>query len=191
MSAAESGARHPQRPDTPVERDRRYRFSLAAFPGYDKGRSFLWQVTWLAALELFFKRWWLPSRLRPPMLRLFGAEVGQRVYVRDGVHLTWPWHITIGDDVWIGRGVQMLTSTHITIGHDVCISQGAMLMTSGHDPSSGDFKVYDFPIKVGNHVWICARAMVLHGVRLPDHTVVNANGVVRFGQPVPYADAGP
>jgi hypothetical protein len=27
--------------------------------------------------------------------------------------------------------------------------------------------------------------MLLHGVRVPDHTVVNANEVLRFGQPIP------
>jgi putative colanic acid biosynthesis acetyltransferase WcaF len=178
----------PQPPPVTAVRDERFRFRLAAFPGYDKGRSRGWQVAWLAVLQLVFKRWWFPRGLRPAILRFFGAEVGRGVVMRDGVYLTWPWHLTIGDDVWIGRGVQMLTSTRITIGHDVCISQHAMLMTSGHDPNSDDFRVYDYPITVGNHVWICARAVVLHGVKLPDHTVVHANAVVSFGQPIPFRD---
>jgi putative colanic acid biosynthesis acetyltransferase WcaF len=179
----------PTAPPLPAARDERYRFRLAAFPGYDKGRSLIWQAAWLAVLNLFFKRWWLPGRLRPVILRWFGAEVGRGVIIRDDVHLTWPWHITIGDDVWIGRSVQMLTSTHITIGHDVCISQHAVLMTSGHNPSTDDFRIYDFPITVGNHVWIAMRAVILHGVKLPDHTVVNANAVINFGQPIPRRDA--
>jgi putative colanic acid biosynthesis acetyltransferase WcaF len=178
----------PQAPPVAAVRDERYRFRLAAFPGYEKGRSALWQAAWLAVLELFFKRWWFPRRLRPPILRFFGAEVGRGVIIRDGVHLTWPWFLTVGDDSWIGRGVQMLTSTHITIGHDVCISQQAVLMTSGHNPSTEDFRIYDFPITVGNHVWICTRAVVLHGVKLPDHTVVQANAVVNFGQPIPFRE---
>lgn len=181
---------HSQPPGLPAIRDERNHFRLAAFPGYDKGRSKLWQAAWGATLFLLFKRWWFPSQLRPAVLRLFGAEIGRNVYIRDGVHLIWPWHLTIGDNVWIGRDVQLLTSTHITIGHDVCISQQAMIMTSGHNPATDDFRVYDFPVRIGNHVWICARAMVLHGVKLPDHTVVNANSVVSFGQPIPYRDAG-
>lgn len=168
-------------------RDPRVAFELGAFGGYDKGRSVLWQAGWLAVLQLLFKRWWFPRRFRPPLLRAFGATVGTGVEIRDGVHITWPWLLSIGDDVWIGRGVYMLTSTRITIGHDVCISQESMLISSGHDPYAADFKVYDFPITIGNHVWVCVRAMILHGVRVPDHTVVNANAVVRFGQPFPRA----
>ncbi len=175
-------------PPPAAVRDPCLRFRLGAFPGYDKGRALAWQAAWLAVLELAFKRWWLPRRLRPPLLRLFGARVGQGVVIRDRVHLTWPWYLTIGDDVWIGREVQLLTSTGITIGHDVCISQHAMIISSGHDPSSEDFRVYDYPVTIGNHVWICTRALVLHGVKLPDHTVVNANSVVRFGQPIPPRD---
>ena len=173
----------------PAERDDRIQFRLSAFKGYDKGRNIVWQAAWLTVLHLLFRRWWLPARLRPPLLRLFGATVGRNVYIRDGVMITWPWFVEIGDDVWIGREVLMLTSTKITIGHDVCISQQAMLISSGHDPRSPDFTIYDFPIRIGNHVWVCARAMVLHGVKVPDHTVVNANAVLRFGQPIPRAQA--
>jgi putative colanic acid biosynthesis acetyltransferase WcaF len=178
----------PQAPLVAAVRDERYRFRLAEFPGYDKGRSIVWQAAWLAVLELFFKRWWFPRRLRPHILRFFGATVGQRVIVRHGIHILWPWNLTIGDDVWIGWDSQLLTSTRITIGHDVSIAHEVMLLTSGHDAKSEEFRVFDFPITIGNHVWICSRAMVLHGVKLPDHTVVNANEVVRFGQPIPSRD---
>lgn len=165
--------------------DDRVQFSLADFGNYDKGRSAIWQAAWMAVTQLVFKKWWFPRRARSAVLRWFGATVGERVQIREGVHITWPWHLIIGDDVWIGRDVQMLTSTRITIGHDVCISQGAMLLSSGHDPYSDDFKVYDFPIKIGNHVWIATRAIVLHGVRIPDRTIVQANSVLKFGQRIP------
>ncbi len=176
-------------PAADAVRDPRVRFGLRAFPGYDKGRSSLWQAAWMAVLNLVFRRWWFPRRARATVLRMFGATVGRNVQIREDVHLSWPWLLEIGDDVWIGRGVQILTSTRIRIGHDVCISQYAMLLTSGHDPHSDDFRVYDFPIRIGNHVWICARAMILHGVKVPDHTVVQAGAVVKFGQPIPVREA--
>jgi putative colanic acid biosynthesis acetyltransferase WcaF len=169
-------------------RDARIAFRLRDFGGYDKGRSVLWQAAWIAVQHMLFKRWWFPRRWRPAVLRAFGATVGTGVQIRDGVYLTWPWLVSIGDDVWIGRNVYLLTSTKITIGHDTCISQDVMLLSSGHDPYAPDFRVYDFPITIGNHVWVCARAMILHGVRLPDHTIVNANAVVRFGQPIRRAN---
>lgn len=169
-------------------RDKRVRFELAKFTNYDKGRSLPWVAGWMFVQLAVFRCWWFPRRFRPAVLRFFGAEVGERVMVRDGGYILWPWHLTIGDDVWIGREVHLLTSTHITIGHDVCISQRAMIMTSGHDPYSEDFHVYDYPIKIGNHVWVAAASVVLHGARIPDHTVVEAGGTVKFGQRIPWRD---
>lgn len=168
--------------------DARFRFRLGAFPGYPKGRGLLWQAAWIAVLELLFKRWWLPRRLRPALLRAFGASVGERVVIRDHVHAFWPWFLEIGDDVWIGREAQLVTGTGIRIGHDVCISQQSMIITSGHDPRTDDFAVYDHPVRIGDHVWLGARTVLLHGARVPDHTVVNANAVVHFGQRFPRRD---
>jgi putative colanic acid biosynthesis acetyltransferase WcaF len=176
-------------PDPPAIRDERYAWSIAEFPGYDKGRGKAWQAGWWLTLNLVFKPWWCPARVRAWLLRQFGATVGSGVFIREQVHLLWPWHLTIGDDVWIGRGATLLTSTKITLGHDVCISQDAMLLSSGHNPLASGFDIYDFPITVGDHVWVCARAMLLHGARVPPNTVVAANRVVAFGHRVPEGDA--
>jgi len=97
--------------------------------GYDKGRSVLWQAAWFAVLNLVFVKWWLPPRLRPPLLRLFGASVGERVLIRHRVRVLWPWKLTIGDDCWIGEGAWLLNLEPITLADDVCISQEALLCT--------------------------------------------------------------
>jgi putative colanic acid biosynthesis acetyltransferase WcaF len=142
--------------------------------GYDKGRPIVVQALWFAALNLLFSAWWFPARWRPGLLRLFGAEVGQRVFIRHRVRVLWPWKLRIGDDCWIGEDAWLLNLEPITLGHDVCVSQGAFLCAGSHDRRSPSFEYDNAPIDVGDHVWIGARATVLRGVRIGDGAVVGA-----------------
>lgn len=147
--------------------------------GYDKGRGKVWQALWFATQNLVFGAWWCPRRLRPVLLRAFGAEVGERVFVRHRVRVLWPWKLSIGDDCWIGEDVWLLNLEPITIGSDVCLSQGVFLCTGGHDRRSATFDYDNGPIVVGDGAWIAARAMVLRGVTVEAAVVVPAGEVVR------------
>lgn len=147
--------------------------------GYDKGRSFVVQALWFAAMNMFFVRWWLPRRLRPALLRAFGARIGERVLIRHNVRVQWPWKLEIGDDVWIGEGAWLLNLEPIVIDDDVCISQEAFLCTGSHDHRSPTFEFDNAPIIVGHGAWIAARAMVLRGVTVEPGRVVPAGTVVR------------
>jgi hypothetical protein len=68
--------------------------------GYDKGRGGLGQAMWFATMNLVFMKWWFPARLRPALLRAFGATVRERVLIRHRVRVLRPWKLTIGDDCW-------------------------------------------------------------------------------------------
>ena len=109
--------------------------SLRTFTGagYDKGRPVAVQALWFATMNLVFMKWWFPARLRPGLLRAFGATVGERVFIRHRVRVLWPWKLTIGDDCWIGEDAWLLNLEPITLEHDVCLSQGALLRTGSHD----------------------------------------------------------
>lgn len=114
------------------------RRSLAGFQGagYDKGRSRIVQAAWFMTLNLIFMQWWCPASLRPRLLRLFGADVGDSVFIRHRVRVLWPWKLSVGADSWLGEDAWLLNLEPITIGHDVCISQGALLCTGSHDQNS-------------------------------------------------------
>src|SRR4051794_27906578 len=150
--------------------------SLAGFTGvgYDKGRSLVVQAAWFAVLNLFFLKWWLPARLRPHLLRLFGAQVGQGVFIRHRVRVLWPWKLEVGDNCWIGEDAWFLNLEPIRLGDDVCISQGAFLCTGSHDRRSPTFEYDNGPIDVGDHAWIGAQATVLRGVSIGRSAVVAA-----------------
>jgi putative colanic acid biosynthesis acetyltransferase WcaF len=147
--------------------------------GYDKGRNPLWQAAWFATQNLVFAAWWLPPGLRPAILRAFGADIGERVFIRHRVRVLWPWKLTVGDDCWIGEDAWLLNLEPITIEHDVCVSQGAFLCAGSHDHRDPAFGYDNAPIHIGAGSWIAARAAVLRGVRTAPGTVVPAGAAVR------------
>lgn len=154
---------------------------LAAFTGagYDKGRSRLVQALWFATQNLIFGTWWCPARLRPPILRVFGATVGEGVFIRHRVRVLWPWKLELGRDCWIGEGAWLLNLEPISLGSNVCLSQEAFLCTGGHSPRSASFEYRNAPIRLDDSVWIGARATVLPGARVGIGATVAAGMVVR------------
>jgi len=154
--------------------------SLAGFTGrgYDKGRSKPWQLAWFLTSFAVVERSWCPSQLRVWILRLFGAEIGSGVFIRQHVRIHWPWKLTIGNDVWIGVDAWLLNLEPIVLGSDVCISQSAFLCTGSHSRSSPTFEFDNAPIRVGNGVWIAARATILRGVEIGDGALIGATALV-------------
>ncbi|MGC9536751.1 putative colanic acid biosynthesis acetyltransferase [Streptomyces sp. UG1] len=172
---AEAAAPPDTSPGTGVER------SLRGFTGagYDKGRPLLVQAVWFAVLHLVFVRWWFPARWRPAVLRAFGARIGQRVLIRHGVRVHWPWRLHIGDDVWIGEGAWLLNLEQILIGSNVCVSQDALLCTGSHQRGSPTFEFDNAPIRLEPGAWVAARAVVLRGVTVGRGAVVGASAIAR------------
>ena len=150
---------------------------------YDRGRSKLWQILWFSFSFLVFQKFWFPNRLRSKALRIFGAKIGQRVFIRHDVRIMWPWKLEVGDDCWIGEGARFINLERIQIGSDVCISQEAMLCTGSHDHRVSDFPYRNSPITISNGVWIAARATVLPGVNVGAQSVVAAHEVARMDIP--------
>ena len=159
------------------------------------------QAAWYAALHLFFVKWWFPARLRPVLLRAFGARVGQRVLIGDG-RIHWPWKLDVGDDVWIGEDAWILNLEPVTIGSDCCVSQDALLCTGSHLARSATFEFDNGPIRLEPGSWVAARAVVLRGVTVGRGAVVGAGAVARQdlapgsvltvrGTPTPAPSASP
>jgi putative colanic acid biosynthesis acetyltransferase WcaF len=152
---------------------------LREFSGsYDKGRGFMWQAAWFAVQNLVFSAWWLPGRLRPIILRCFGAQVGDGVFIRHRVRILWPWKLSLGNDCWLGEDAWLLNLEDITIGHDVCISQAAFLCTGSHDPNDPAFGYRNAPIVIQPGAWVAARAVILPGVTVHADVTVPAGSMV-------------
>ena len=157
------------------------RLDLFTGSGYDKGRGLVAQVLWFCVSHLVFQAWWCPARLRPRILRMFGASVGHGTNIRNHVRVHWPWKLTVGDHVWIGECAWLINLEPIRLGDHVCVSQDAVLCTGSHARTSPTFEYDNGPISVGDGAWIAIRAVVLRGVNVPDGALAPAGAVISRG----------
>lgn len=145
--------------------------------GYTKGRNLAWQITWYTLSHLVFQKWWLPARLRPGILRLFGADIGRDVLIRARVRIHWPWKLSVGANCWIGAGANLLNLEPIEIEPNVCISQEVFLCTGSHDRRSPTLEFANEPISIAHGSWVCARAFIRPGTEMAPNSFVGP-GVV-------------
>ena len=115
----------------------------------------------------------------------FTMYEGASVVVLKGGRLSIGRHSYINDSLIQCAG-------NITIG-DYCAIAGDVLIqdTDFHPLLDADGKgnEYTRPISIGNHVWICAKAIILKGVTIGDGAVVAAGAVVTKDVP-PYSLVG-
>jgi putative colanic acid biosynthesis acetyltransferase WcaF len=121
---------------------------------------------------------WLPfSRLKVLMLRMFGAKIGNGVYIKPGVKVKFPWYLTIGDHSWIGEDAWIDNLAEVRIGSHVCISQAAYLCTGNHDWTTTNMKLFRLPIVLEDGCWVGARATVCPGVTIGSAAILSVGSV--------------
>jgi putative colanic acid biosynthesis acetyltransferase WcaF len=164
-------------------------YAAPVIPG---NRSVLWRVGWHVVSALAFQSALvLPSRCKAALLRAFGARIGKGLVIKPRVTIKSPWFLELGDHVWLGEGVWIDNHTTVRVGSDVCISQGAYLFTGNHDWNDPRFRFFCRPIAVEDGVWVAAKAVICPGSLLARMSVVGA-GVVWRGTSAPAAVyAGP
>jgi acetyltransferase-like isoleucine patch superfamily enzyme len=85
--------------------------------------------------------------------------------------------LSVGDRVFFNTGVFVSCVHEITIGDDVAIANDVYLTDSDSHGVEGR-KVREAPIRIGNGVWIGARAIILPGVTIGSRALVAAGAVV-------------
>ncbi len=97
--------------------------------------------------------------------------------------------IKIGDNVSITEGVFIAAKKRIDIGDFTIIGQQTMIYDSDcHGIDGSDPKVV--PVKIGNHVWIGARVIILKGVSIGDNSIIGAGSIVTRNVPENTVVAG-
>ncbi len=91
--------------------------------------------------------------------------------------------LSVGDNFRINDQVYINARSGVTIGNDVTLSHGAKILSTGYDAerflATGErVHTEDTPVVIGDHVWICANAVVLPGVSITGHNVIVAAGSV-------------
>lgn len=118
------------------------------------------------------------SGLRIALLRLFGAKIGEKVLICSGVHVWFPWYLSIGECSAIGRSVELYNYANIYIGSHTVISQYSYICTASHDYLSESMDFFAKSITIGDYVWVAAGAMICPGVTVSSGAVVGAKSLV-------------
>lgn len=91
---------------------------------------------------------------------------------------------------YCNAGTQIRCAKSITIGEHVAIARDVYIMDSDSHQLFDQRHVPDQAVRIGNHVWIGARAMILKGVTIGDGAMVAAGAVVTKDVPAHSIVAG-
>jgi acetyltransferase-like isoleucine patch superfamily enzyme len=120
--------------------------------------------------------------------------MGRGCQICRGVTIRNPHLVSLGDRVTINEGVilQACNGATINIGSNVVFSYGVYVLTGGLDISRGvDYGEHiASPTVIENGAWVCARAIILPGVRIGKGSVVAAGAVVTHDVPPGVTVAG-
>jgi putative colanic acid biosynthesis acetyltransferase WcaF len=145
----------------------------------EKFRAGVWRVVNLLLMNSIV----CPNFLRIVVLTLNGAKIGNRVVIRRGVRVHFPWNLEIGDDCWIGEEVWFINHEKVSIGSNVCISQRSIICSGGHDYRSASLEYAHKTVTIKDGAWVCLDAKVLPGVTIGECSVVSAGEIARRSLP--------
>lgn len=150
---------------------------------FDRGRSSIVESLWVLVQALIFSSFIPGSSFRRLLLRCFGASVGNKVIIKPGVRIKFPWKLSVGDHSWIGESVWIDNLAPVSIGAHCCLSQQAYICTGNHDWGHATFKLMTAPVTIGDGAWIAARAMVCPGRTIGEGAVLCMGSVAASDLP--------
>ncbi len=138
------------------------------------------RACWIVFSLIFFRPFAGPffRYYRSFILRLWGAKVGRRCAIAAGAKIWAPWNLTFGDYVAVANGAELYSVAPIIFGNYITVSQDAYLCTASHDITKRLKPLVTHPICLKDFSWVCARAIVLPGVRIGEGAVIGAGAVV-------------
>lgn len=135
-------------------------------------------LLWYFFNVAFLKNYLNPSStIKIILLRAFGAKIGKGVLIKPRVNVKYPWNLEIGNHVWIGEGVWIDNLGMVRIEDNVCISQGALLLCGNHNYKKSTFDLMVGNITLEEGVWIGAKSTVCPGINCYSHSILCINSV--------------
>lgn len=152
--------------------------SLYTNPEYNPGPAWKRLIWYFVNVLFFINPLNLSSNIKIQLLKLFGAKIGDEVTIKQNVNIKHPWFLEIGNHVWIGEGVWIDNLTKVTIGSNVCISQGALLLCGNHNYKRKEFDLMLGEITVKDSVWIGAKSVVCGDVVMYPYAILAVGSVL-------------
>jgi acetyltransferase-like isoleucine patch superfamily enzyme len=98
--------------------------------------------------------------------------------------------LSIGTGTYLNRDTEVIAWNEVTIGADCMIGWDVLIMDTDQHPLPGR-GLDNRPVRIGDRVWIGARATVLKGVTIGDGAIVGACAVVTRDVPPGAVVTGP
>jgi putative colanic acid biosynthesis acetyltransferase WcaF len=134
-----------------------------------------WSVAWPLLCG------WTPKFLNPwrlAWLRVFGCKIDGYPFVHQHARIHSPWRVILHDRASVGDYANLYSLGEIELGHRCVISQEAYLCTGTHDLNDPNQPLITGKIKIGDDVFLGARAFVMPGISIGDRAVVGSCSVV-------------
>jgi putative colanic acid biosynthesis acetyltransferase WcaF len=147
---------------------------------WQRVRMLVWEYSWL----LFCS--WTPkplNRWRLLWLKLFGAMIQGTPFVHQRARIAIPWNLTLRHRACLGDRANAYSLGEIEIGEHATIAQEAYLCAGTHQLDHPALPLLTAKITIGAHVFVGARAFIMPGISIGDHTVIGACSVVTKDMP--------
>ena len=147
----------------------------------------LWEWAWTLLCV------WTPKPLnawRLGVLRCFGARLHGHPFVHQRARVQVPWNLTMHDRACLGDRANAYSLGEIHIGARATVAQEVYLCAGTHDFNQATLPLQTAPIRVGEDVFIGARAFVMPGVSIGARAVIGAASVVTRDVPADVYAAG-
>jgi len=109
---------------------------------------------------------------------LFGLKIGKGSKIHVCGRFFNPGKIVIGQDTVIGEYSFLDGRGKLTIGDHTDIATGVLIYNSKHDINDPEFKAVEYPVEIGDYVFIGPRAIIMPGVKIGQGAIVAAAAVV-------------
>ena len=104
-------------------------------------------------------------------------RAGKNFHMKDAsIYIDKEAKVTIGDNVGLNNA-SIVSVNKVTIGDDVIIGNESVIYDTDYHGIDGK-PAKSNPVKIGNHVWIGTKAIILEGVSIGDNSIIGAGSVI-------------
>jgi acetyltransferase-like isoleucine patch superfamily enzyme len=122
-------------------------------------------------------------------------EMGERNILCRNFDIELKGLLLMGSRNYLNKNVKIVCFERIEIGDDCVIADSVHIYDHDHRHDDLQKPIRDQgyitkPVKIGNNVWICAKATILKGITIGDGAIIGANAVVTKDVPANAIVAG-